>query len=109
MRAALRFAYCLGLGITLVTGAFGAVMLVAFIWGLPPMPPLPQRLLFGAVLIATGLGSWAGLGRLYRTLVPLPCGRCGQPVRATSLNPVRLACPACGHAETIRFRVHGVG
>ncbi len=107
MRALLRFTYLVALGLILLVGTIAAVVLVTRIWSPAPDSSLLERLLFGAVFIATGLGSWAGLAYLYRRTIPLPCGSCGRAAWAVSLNPVRISCGACGHIETIRFWVHG--
>jgi hypothetical protein len=58
-------------------------------------------------LVPLGLLSWMGLVLAYRTLLPVPCERCGRGARATSLNPITIRCRRCGHVEELQVRVLG--
>lgn len=58
-------------------------------------------------LIVLGLLVWKGLTYAYRTLVPLPCARCGRSARTTSLNPITVQCAWCGHVQNFQTRVLG--
>ncbi len=59
------------------------------------------------VFIGLGLVVWMGLTWAYRTLVPLPCIKCGRAAKATSLNPITVLCGSCGHREVSTTRILG--
>ena len=103
LKRTIRGAYWFGLfagpflGAALVTvGVFVAMHSARL--GLGVVPP---------VVIGVGLLSWMGLIRAYRTLIPLPCAKCGQSARATSLNPITVRCGSCGHMQEFAVRVLG--
>ncbi len=60
-------------------------------------------------LICIGLGAfvWVGLIWVYRTIVPLPCVKCGGVARATSLDPITVWCRSCGYTEVSKRRIVG--
>jgi hypothetical protein len=103
LKRMIRGAYWFGLfagpflGAALVTvGVFVAMHSARL--GLGVLPP---------VVIGVGLLSWMGLIRAYRTLIPLPCAKCGRSARATSLNPITVRCGSCGHVQEFAMRVLG--
>lgn len=59
------------------------------------------------IYISVGLLLWIGLTWAYRTVVPLPCLKCGGVARATSLNPVTVRCGSCGYMEVSQTRILG--
>lgn len=62
----------------------------------------------GAALgMSVGLISWWALVRLYRAVVPLPCGKCGQRATPISLNPITIRCGSCGEVEVLDIRILG--
>jgi hypothetical protein len=80
----------------IVVAAFATMQMVGVGFGVGP-----------PIVIAAGVGSWAGLIRLYRAFVPLPCRECGRSARASSLNPITVRCGWCGHVEVLQARVLG--
>ena len=103
LRRAVRGLYWFGLfagpflGAALVTAGVFVAMHAARL-GLGVLPP---------VVIGVGVLSWMGLIRAYRTLIPLPCAKCGGSARATSLNPITVRCGSCGHVQEFATRVLG--
>jgi hypothetical protein len=65
------------------------------------------RGLLPAIVIGVGLLSWMGLIRAYRSVIPIPCSKCGRAASASSLNPVTVRCVSCGYVEELDIRILG--
>jgi hypothetical protein len=73
-RRAGRALYWLGMAAVPFVGAAAAVVTVFAI-----MQSLGVAFAVGPpIVIVVGVASWAGLIRLYRAFVPLPCLKCGR-------------------------------
>jgi hypothetical protein len=107
MRSALRFLYFLGLIITLIGGAFTLFILAPRLWHPDSEATMLENITFGIYMIGTPLGAWAGLGYLFRRIIPLPCRNCGKAAHAVSLNPLEIHCPHCGDVQRLAFRIQG--
>jgi hypothetical protein len=103
LRRAARGVYWIGLlagpflgTAALVAAVFVAVHLLGVALGFLPL-----------IFIGLGLLVWRGLIWAYRTVVPLPCLKCGRVARATSLNPITVRCGSCGYTEVFETRILG--
>jgi len=103
LRRAIRGLYWVGLFVgpffgtaLLVGGAFVAIHALRVALGV-----------LSLAFIGLGLLVWMGLIRAYRSLVPLPCRKCGRSARTTSLNPITVRCGTCGYVEVLEARVLG--